>query len=147
MPGDRAPDSDARPPHRQPRLLLLVALGGFVGVWVRYAVTDVLPTRQDGWPTATFTVNLVGSFLLGVLLEALSRGGADTGRRLQARLLAGTGFCGGLTTYSSLAVEADLLVRSGRSGLALAYGVTSALAGLAVAAAGVVVSSRRSGTT
>jgi CrcB protein len=57
-------------------------------------------------------------------------------------LLVGTGFCGGLTTYSTLAVEADLLIRSHRDGLAAGYVVVSVVAGLAVAAVGIALSAR-----
>jgi CrcB protein len=87
-------------------------------------------------------VNLVGALVLGVLLEALSRQGPDTGWRRRTRLLVGTGFCGGLTTYSTLAVEADLLIRSHRDGLAAGYVVVSVVAGLAVAAVGIALSAR-----
>ena len=127
------------PAHHQPLLVLAVALGGLLGTPVRYAVGRWLPTPTDGWPTATFLVNLVGAFLLGLLLEALARRGSDAGRRRALRLFAGTGFCGALTTYSTLAVEVDLLVHADRWAIAVAYGVASVSAGLVAAAAGIAV--------
>jgi fluoride exporter len=132
-------DRDARPQHREPLLLGLVALGGFLGAATRYGVALLLPAESGRWPTGTFVVNLVGAFILGALLEGLARGGRDAGWRRRARLLVGTGFCGALTTYSTLAVEADLLVRGGARGLAIAYALVSVVAGLAASAVGIAV--------
>jgi CrcB protein len=132
-------DGPPRPHHAQPLLLGLVALGGFLGAATRYGVALVLPSASGRWPTGTFVVNLVGAFILGALLEGLARGGPDAGWRRRARLLVGTGFCGALTTYSTLAVETDLLVRDGAPGLALAYVVVSVVAGLFASAVGIAV--------
>lgn len=82
--------------------VLLVAVGGSVGAAVRFLVGHRL---DRDLPVGTLLVNLVGSFLLG-LLTALS---------LDQQLLAllGTGFCGGLTTYSAFAVQTRSLGRRG----------------------------------
>ena len=130
------PDSDA-PPHLRPGAIALVFLGGVLGTLARYGLARLMPTPAHGWPTGTFVANLAGAFVLGVLLEALVRRGADRGRRRRARLFAGTGFCGGLTTYSTFAVEAALLVRSHDALLAIGYLVASVLAGLAATVAGI----------
>ena len=75
--------------------LLLVALGAALGAPLRLAWAHLL---DDRWPTGTLLVNVLGSFLLGLCsMSALS--GA-------ALALVGTGFCGGLTTYSAFAVQA-----------------------------------------
>jgi CrcB protein len=131
-------------PEPGPLSLLLIALvgvGGAVGSVARYGVAQWFPATT-GFPWSTFAVNLVGAFVLGVLLELLTRDGPDIGRRRQLRLLIGTGFCGGLTTYSTLAVEADLLVRGHRDGLAAVYGLSSITGGLVIAALGVVMAAR-----
>ena len=73
---------------------LLVALGAAVGAPLRYLAGHVLDRRLH-W--GTLAVNLVGSFVLGVLV-----GAAVEGRWFA---LLGTGFCGGLTTYSAFAVQ------------------------------------------
>jgi CrcB protein len=96
-----------------------------------------LPTVTGQWPTGTFVVNLVGAFVLGALLEGLVRRGPDVANRQRARLLIGVGFCGALTTFSTLAVEADLLVRSHDAGLAFGYGVGSVAGGLVVTGVGI----------
>lgn len=119
--------------------LLLVAAGGVGGTAVRYSVSLALPTRTGQWPTGTFVVNMSGALILGLLLEGLARRGPDVGSRRQLRLLFGAGFCGSLTTYSTLATESDLLVRSNDAGLAIAYAVTSVVGGLVLSAAGVAI--------
>lgn len=140
------PDApDVRPPisplHLRPGALLLVAVGGAVGTLARYGLGELEPTRSGRWPWGTFVANLLGALVLGVLLELLARRGTDAGRRRQLRLLLGTGFCGGLTTYSTLAVETDLLVRSHRPGLALGYLAVSVAAGFLAAGLGIAAAS------
>lgn len=76
---------------------LLVALGAAVGAPVRYAVTQGLRDRGATSHAGTLLVNLVGSLVLGMLVGADVRGGALA--------LVGTGFCGALTTMSTLALE------------------------------------------
>lgn len=126
-------------PERGP---LLVLLGGVAGTPSRYGVAQLLPARPGTLPVATLLVNVVGGFLLGTLLEALARRGPDSGGRRQARLLVGTGFLGAFTTYSSLAVETDLLLRADAPGLAVAYALGSVVAGVLAAAAGVATARR-----
>lgn len=132
----------ARPPHLQPRLLAIVAVGGATGSLARYAVARLLPTPSDGFPTATFVTNLSGAFLLGLLLELLARTGPDEGQLRRARLLLGTGLIGAFTTWSTLAVEVVLLGRDGRTALALGYGLVSVLGGLLTAALGILLAAR-----
>ena len=98
---------------------------------------------MERWPWGTFAANLVGAFVLGVLLEALARRGPDAGGRQRLRLLAGTGFCGGLTTYSTLATEADLLVRADAVGTVLGYLAATVVAGAAVTWAGIALAAKR----
>lgn len=125
-----------RPLHVRSGPLASVAVGGAFGAAARTGVDNVLRPIH-GLPVATLTVNIVGTLALGVLLETLARRGPDVGRNQRARLVAGTGFCGALTTYSTFAVEADLLLRTGRPAIALAYAATTVLAGLSAAALGI----------
>ncbi len=135
--------SSSVPSRRHLTTLALVVVGGFAGSALREAVAEAVPTPRDGFPSATLAVNLLGSLLLGFLVEVLARAGADAGRRRQLRLLAGTGFLGGFTTYSTFAVEADLLVRSGRPALALAYMLATVLGGLLLARVGIALGAGR----
>lgn len=117
------------------RSFAIVALGGAVGTLGRHGVNEWLASDRL-FPLATFTVNISGAFLLGLLLTGLAMRGRQDGLRRDVRLLLGTGFLGGFTTYSTLAVETETLLRNDHVGLALAYGAGSAAIGLIAALAG-----------
>jgi CrcB protein len=127
-------------PHRDPRLLGLVALGGAVGSVLRYAVSLAAPA-PGGWPLATLSVNVVGAFLLGFLLEAVARRGPETRRLQRLRLTLGTGVLGGFTTYSTFALETDRLIQTD-AGVAVGYAALTLLAGTLAAIAGVALAGR-----
>ncbi|GAB48780.1 fluoride efflux transporter FluC [Mobilicoccus pelagius] len=128
-----------RPPHRDPRLLAAVFVGGAIGTLLRAAVGTALPAAAGTWPWATFLVNLTGAFLLGLLLESLARSGPDVGGRRTLRLFAGTGLLGGYTTYSTFAVEITHLAAAP----ALAYATLTVSGGLLAAIAGVLLARHR----
>ncbi|HEY3506838.1 MAG TPA: fluoride efflux transporter CrcB [Actinocatenispora sp.] len=117
--------------------VLLVALGAAVGAPLRYLVDRAVQARHDSvFPWGTFTVNLAGSYLLGLLA-----GGAQAAPG-PVMALAGTGLCGALTTYSTFSYETLRLLTTRARGLAvlnvlasLAGGLGAAYAGLATAAA------------
>lgn len=120
-----------RPVHLHPGFVLVVITGGVFGALARYGLSSALPS-PGGWPLPTLIINLAGALLLGVLLEALVRRGPDAGRLRMIRLLAGTGFMGAFTTYSTLALEANTLLGAGRTTDAVIY-VAATLIGGAVA--------------
>lgn len=128
--------SAPRPAHRRAGLALLVAGGGALGSLGRYRLALALPP-QHGWPVGTLTANLVGAFLLGVLLELLGRRGPETPGVQRVRLALGTGVLGGFTTFSSLALETERLLAAGATGTALGYAAASLAGGVLAAAAGV----------
>lgn len=131
-----------RPPHLRVRLLGLVLLGGAAGTLARWAV-GLAVSHGAGLPLGTLAVNLLGAFVLGALLEHLAGRGGDEGRRRDLRLTLGTGFCGGFTTYSALAVDTDGLLRAGSLGLALVYALGTVGLGLAASALGIALARRR----
>jgi CrcB protein len=140
LPLDPDPSDVRRPPralHAEPGLLCAVALGAVLGTPARYGLGQALPTPRGGWPLATFIANMVGAMALGLLLETLARRGPDAGRLRLARLALGTGALGAFTTYSTLAVESDLLVRGDHLALALAYAAASVLTGVLATVAGI----------
>lgn len=84
---------------------LLVAIGGALGSVARYGVARLWPTVPGGFPVPTLTVNLLGSFAIGLLYIWVStRAGTDA-----ARLFWMAGVLGGFTTYSAFALESTLL--------------------------------------
>ena len=139
VPGQVASVVVTRPLHLDLRLVGLVAAGGAVGTTARWALTESLGTGANGWPTATFVANLLGSFLLGALLEALLRRGSESQRGRLVRLGAGTGVLGGFTTMSAASVETFLLLDGHHLATAAAYCVGT----LAAALTAVLVVDRR----
>ena len=131
-----------RPPYLDVRLVLLVAAGGAAGTLARWALTQAVGSTAGGWPTATFVANLLGSFLLGALLEGLLRRGPESRRGRLVRLGVGTGVLGGFTTFSSLALEMERLLAAGQVDIGLAYGAASVFLGLVACLLGVAVAAR-----
>ncbi|WP_370618788.1 fluoride efflux transporter FluC [Mumia sp. Pv 4-285] len=122
---------------RRPVFLLVVVLGGAAGTLGRAGLGELWPHDPDALPLATGTANVVGAFLLGLLLERLVVGGEETPPRLLLRLGLGAGVLGGFTTFSGLALDTVTLVRADALALALAYAVGSVVLGLAACLAGV----------
>lgn len=113
--------------------LLLMALCGGVGAVCRFVLDAVVRGRAKGsMPWGTLLVNLLGSLLLGLLTAATAR----QGMRPDVKLVLGTGFCGGFTTFSTASVECVRLVQKKSVGLALAYLLATAAGCLATAALG-----------
>ncbi|GAA1410043.1 hypothetical protein AUR04nite_25220 [Glutamicibacter uratoxydans] len=141
--GDTHTDPPAvmRPLHLRPGLLALVFLGGTAGTAAREACSLIFPT-STGFPLTVFIINIAGAFLLGLLLESLLRRGSDQGWRRRIRLLVGTGFMGGFTTYSTLATDSALLLADGMTGTMLGYAVGTILLGALATFLGILVGSR-----
>jgi CrcB protein len=115
---------------REPAVLGAIALGGAMGAPVRYGVAQLIHVSPDTFPWATFWTNVSGSFALGVVLAVLLERYPPSH---YARAFIATGFLGAYTTYSTFAVETDLLVKDGHAGIALAYVVASVVAGFSAA--------------
>lgn len=109
------------------RVQLAVAAGGVAGGLARAGLVQALPWDGRSWPWVTFAVNLAGTVLLGYVVTRLQERLPPTTYR---RPLLGTGFCGALTTFSTLQLEVIDLARHGRVGLAAAYLAASVVAGL-----------------
>ncbi|HEY0117907.1 MAG TPA: CrcB family protein [Cellulomonas sp.] len=128
----------SRPHHTDPLLVGSVAAGGALGSLARYGLSHALPARA-GWPVGTLTENLVGAFLLGLLLQALLGRGHETPRLRWARLTLGTGVLGGFTTYSAFALELHGLLAGGRLGVAVGYALVSVVGGTLACLGGVAL--------
>ncbi|MGA9873244.1 MAG: fluoride efflux transporter CrcB [Rhodococcus sp. (in: high G+C Gram-positive bacteria)] len=123
--------------------LTAVFVGGTCGTLARYGVEVALPHTDTGWPVGTFAVNVVGAFVLGLLLENLAARGREGAAQQQIRLLLGTGFCGAFTTYSTFALETVTLTRHSQWPTALAYALTTVVLGIAAARAGIALGAAR----
>lgn len=109
-----------------------MAMFGGLGAGMRFWLDDWTRRRQRGdFPTGTLLINVLGSLLLGVLTAAVLRKGWGD----DWRLLAGTGFCGGFTTFSTTSVETVRLWQQRRIAAALVN--TLGTAGACLVAAGV----------
>lgn len=127
------------PLHVRPVAITAVALGGLLGAPARYGLGLVFPQVVGQWPVTTFAINVLGAFLLGLLLEGLTRVGPDAGWRQLVRLGVGTGVLGSFTTYSTLAVDTDELLRGQQWWAAGSYAAGSVLAGLVATVLGIAL--------
>lgn len=129
-------DNAARPVHLRPEYLVLVFAGGAAGTAAREALSLAFPA-VNGVPYTILAINLLGAFLLGLLLEGLARRGPDHGHRRTLRLVLGTGLMGGFTTYSALATASAQLIGDGRATAGVAYGLATVVIGAAATVAGI----------
>lgn len=121
--------------RRRRNVLAAIAVGGSAGALARYALTLAIPAHSGHFPWGTFITNVTGCAVLGLLVVLLEA--RFPGNRYLRPFLA-TGVLGAYTTFSTYAVDADLLVRDGHAGLAAAYVVASVLAGLVAVWVGIV---------
>jgi len=116
------------------KALALVALGGGVGAACRYALsTALMRAGSHGFPLGTFSVNLLGCFLIGLWAGLATRHAWLNG---DARLLLVTGVLGGFTTFSAFGLESLQLVRRAELWQAGVYVGGSVILGLGLVALG-----------
>ncbi|CAI1026882.1 MULTISPECIES: fluoride efflux transporter CrcB [Serratia] len=97
--------------------LLAVFVGGGLGSVLRWAVSMRMNPLNAHIPLGTLTVNLVGGFVIGLAIAIFTR---MTHLDANWKLLITTGFCGGLTTFSTFSLEVVYLMQDGRFAWALA---------------------------
>lgn len=118
--------------------VLLVAVGAAVGAVLRHvSETAFGPDRWTRFPWPTFTVNVVGSFVLGMVVAAHARGAVST----DVLLLVGAGGCGALTTYSGFAYRVVEETLAARRRLAATYVTASVVFCVGAAALGFALGS------
>ena len=101
--------------------------GGALGALARAALGTLAVPDPARWPWPTFVVNIVGAFLVGYFTTRLLERLPLSSYR---RPLLGTGFCGGLTTFSTMQVETLKMIENRHWALAAGYTVTSIVVGL-----------------
>ena len=107
-----------------------IVVGGMIGGLLRAATVEALPVHPGTWPWATFAVNIVGCFVLGVVVTRHDHYDAAP----HWRPLLGTGLAGALTTFSTLQVEVLNLLEDHDTVLAVGYVTASVTVGLAAVA-------------
>jgi fluoride exporter len=123
-----------RPPR--PGVLVAIALGGVLGTATRYGVSRIAPVGPGAFPWPTFSVNVTGSFALGVILTFVIERWPPS-RYL--RPFVAIGFLGAYTTFSTFMTEAVLLGKDAHVGMAVTYLATSLVCGLTAVYAGIVL--------
>ncbi len=116
-------------------VLAAIAAGGALGAPTRYEVAQLIHVGKDTFPWATFWTNVSGSFALGFVLILLIE------RFPPARYVRpffATGFLGAFTTFSTFAVETDLLIKDGHPVLGVVYALGSLSAGFAAVWIGIL---------
>jgi CrcB protein len=113
-------------------LLAAIGTGGAIGAAARYGTALIVPPHSGDYPVATFLVNVVGAVILGAV-AALPADWLSAHQLTQQAI--GTGFCGGLTTFSTMTLE--IYQRwPGHTAVAVAYAAISLMAAPACAWAG-----------
>ena len=115
--------------------LLLIALGGGIGAVTRYKLGGWVVHLAPGWrfPIGTFTINVLGSLVAGILAGLIEKHGLFSE---DTRLFLFAGVLGGFTTFSAFGMDTVTLYRRGEMGIAAGYAVLSVLCGIAVLALG-----------
>jgi CrcB protein len=115
-------------------VLLAVAVGGAVGGYLRVGLSLLPGTGSaSSWPWITLSVNIAGTFVLALTLSLLLARGQTTSL---LRPLIGIGFCGALTTFSTLQLEVFRMLRAVHWALASGYLAASLLGGAVALLAG-----------
>jgi CrcB protein len=118
-------------------------VGGTLGTLARYGVEHGLPAQAHGVPWSTLLVNVAGAFLIGVIITLVVERWPPT---RYVRPFAAIGFCGGFTTFSTLAVESVQRLQDHRWAVVVLYLVLTLVAGLAATALGITLARGRLGT-
>ena len=116
--------------------LFPVMIGGAIGAGARHLVGQAMLARLGpGFPWWTLSINIFGSFLMGLLVGALARGdGGDI-----TRLFVGVGILGGFTTFSSFSMEFWMLFERGQNAQAAAYILASVIGAIAACGLGLLI--------
>lgn len=116
------------------KLLFIIFLGGGTGSVLRYCVQMALHERilPYSFPWATFTVNIIGSFLIGLFYTLSARFNLSA----EVRMLLTTGLCGGFTTFSTFSNDGLMMIKQGFYGMFILYTLLSIILGVIAAFAG-----------
>ncbi|SIR47792.1 camphor resistance protein CrcB [Pseudomonas sp. B10] len=115
--------------------LIVIAVGASLGAWLRWLLGMKLNALFPTIPPGTVVANMVGGYIIGLAIAFLA---ASPSLSPEWRLLIITGFCGGLTTFSTFSAETVALIQEGRLLWALGSISLHVVGSLAMTAAGLV---------
>ena len=115
---------------------LLVFIGGGFGSGLRYLIGKYLNSSLGSFPIGTFTVNIIGSLLIGLILGYAAK---ENSLNQNQVLLLATGFCGGFTTFSAFAHENFQLLKTGDIMQFSIYTISSIVVGLIAVFIGIYI--------
>ncbi|HUY84158.1 MAG TPA: fluoride efflux transporter CrcB [Steroidobacteraceae bacterium] len=105
--------------------VIAVGVGAALGAWLRWGLAALLNTGRVAVPLGTLAANWIGAYVIGVAIAFFSQTPTISA---EWRLFVITGFCGGLTTFSTFSAESSLFLEQGRFG-ALAAEIALHVAG------------------
>jgi CrcB protein len=117
--------------------LLIVFIGGGIGTVFRYLLSKLIPYSGNGFPWSTFSTNLIGCFIIGILssyfLKTVSNDQSDM------VLFSTIGLCGGFTTFSTYVYENLNLIKSEDYLNFLIYTLISVILGIIMVYLGMII--------
>ncbi|MGA2187882.1 MAG: fluoride efflux transporter CrcB [Steroidobacteraceae bacterium] len=116
------------------RSMVAVAVGGVLGCLLRWVLALIFNRYFPTVPPGTLAANLIGCYVIGVALAVFT---ANPGIPIEWRLFVSTGFCGGLTTFSTFSAEVVTLMQSGRMAWAMGTITVHLIGSLAMTIAGI----------
>ena len=119
-------------------MFLLVGAGGMLGACARFGLGAIINSRSKAvapFPAGTFVINILGSFILGILASRYAAGTLDE----SLWLLFGMGFCGAFTTFSTFGTETMSLIETKHNPLAIIYVIASVIVGFCFAWLGYIL--------
>ena len=117
--------------------LLIVFIGGGIGTVFRYLLSKLIPYSGNGFPWSTFSTNIIGCFIIGILSSYFLRTVSNDQSDLV--LFTTIGLCGGFTTFSTYAYESLNLLKSGDHLNFLIYTLISVILGIIMVYLGMII--------
>ena len=117
--------------------VLIVFIGGGLGTVMRFLISKILPYSGKGFPWSTFSANMIGCLIIGVITGYFLRNISEN--QSEWILFATIGFCGGFTTFSSFANENFLFLRDENYIIMLIYSILSVLSGILMIYLGIIL--------
>jgi fluoride exporter len=118
------------------KIILAIGLGSSIGGMLRYVLAESIQQKQQSTlPFGTFTINVIGCFLIGIVFGIFDRGNLSQ----EWRLFLATGLLGGFTTFSAFSMESVNLLRDGQYWSVIIYVAGSVIIGLLATFAGISI--------